>query len=504
MFSIDVDGIGKKLAGFGVGAGIFAIGKASIQLAADAEQASVAFEVLTGSAEKASKLIADMRRLDQSSPLAFTDFQQASKTMIAFGVDTDQVKKRLAQLSAISMGSAERFQSLALAFSQTSASGRLMGQEVLQFVNAGFNPLMQISQMTGESMVELKKRLEAGGISVEEVGRAFDAATEKGGLFYGMNEKIAQTTAGQLAKLQGDFKMLGMEIGNGLVPVLKQSVELIRQFTAEPGIIRDIAIAAGDGSEYVFAALRMALSGGDMTGMDALTERIAERDAKLKAESYLYKPSKADQEKIDKRMKALEEEAAQKKRIQQITDEAIEADNQRFELSEQRIEELRKEVELQKAKNAGIHDEIALRAKSLGYNEKAVEKMIALEKELQELKDEPKQKARAEALIAETDPFKKLVDGLEEAAKLFSDGFLNKAQFDAILGKAAEEESKKDSPQRRETPTVMAGSVEAYKLLLEKDRNRDREIEIANAQKNLLASIDRELRNRGVLGVVKK
>ena len=77
------------------------------------------------------------------------------------------------------MGNAERFQRLALAFSQVSAAGKLQGQDLLQMVNAGFNPLQEISKKTGESMLELKERMSDGRISLKEVEEAMKSATSE-------------------------------------------------------------------------------------------------------------------------------------------------------------------------------------------------------------------------------------------------------------------------------------------------------------------------------------
>ena len=502
-FSVNVGGLGKAMAGIGAGIGFAGLAKASIQLAADAEQSTVAFEVLTGSAEKAQRLVRDFRKLDQESPLAFTDFQQAAKTLIGFGVETGDVTKRLEQLSAISMGNAERFQTLSLAFSQTSAAGRLMGQEVLQFVNSGFNPLQQISKMTGESMADLKKRMEEGKISVSEVGRAFDAAVAKGGMFYQMNERIAKTTAGQLAKLQGDFKLMGIELGNELIPVLKDSIDLIREFSSDDGALVGVTRGLADGFGLLAGSLKL-IATGDFSGLDALTDRIMERDANLKAQSFVHKMTEDEKERFDKRMKQLDEEKRMQEEVRSIIEQGIADDWKAQELSSKKIEELQKEIELQKQKNLGVHDEIKMKADAIGYSQKEREEMRKLMQELEELKSEPAQKARAKALVEEVSPFESMMVKAEEAARLMGKGFLDQIQYSHILNKIVAESVNNDLPDRRDTPTAMAGSVEAYKIFLERDQDRAKEREIAFRSEQTLKGIHQELKNRGVLGVAKR
>ena len=58
------------------------------------------------------------------------------------------------------MGNNEKFSSMTLAFAQMSAAGRLMGQDLNQMINAGFNPLQVISEKTGKSIAVLKKEMD--------------------------------------------------------------------------------------------------------------------------------------------------------------------------------------------------------------------------------------------------------------------------------------------------------------------------------------------------------
>ena len=84
-----------------------------------------------------------------------------------------------------------------------TASGRLMGQDLLQMINAGFNPLSEISRKTGKSIGVLKEEMEKGKISAEMVTQAFYSATQAGGQFHGMTEKMGQTAAGKWSTLLG-------------------------------------------------------------------------------------------------------------------------------------------------------------------------------------------------------------------------------------------------------------------------------------------------------------
>jgi len=210
--------------------------KQAISFASEAEQTRIAFEVMTGSISTAQMLMDQFKALDVQSPINAGDFASAAKTLMQFGLAAESIPGILSSMSAISLGNTQQFQSLSLAFGQVAANGRLMGGELLQMVNAGFNPLQEISRTTGIAMVDLKKQMEAGGISADMVAKAFMTATEEGGRFAGMNERLANSIAGQYSKIEGDIKALAVEVGTELIPLLSKASEGLRQlFQTESG-----------------------------------------------------------------------------------------------------------------------------------------------------------------------------------------------------------------------------------------------------------------------------
>lgn len=221
-----------SLAGIGVagGAALTAFIVSSSKAAADVEDLGIQFEVLTGSAKTAADLMKTFREEEEKSALNLSDYATAAKTMLAFGASVDGIMPALRMIGDISMGNSERFGSLALAFAQTTAAGRLMGQEVLQFVNAGFNPLEQIARDTGRSMQDLKKDMEDGAITVDMVKQAFISATSEGGRFYKAIEKGSDTTNAKINKLGAAVTQLQVSFGTGFNKGLKDALDASNNF----------------------------------------------------------------------------------------------------------------------------------------------------------------------------------------------------------------------------------------------------------------------------------
>ena len=134
----------------------------------------------------------------------------AQKTMMSFGIEGEKAFSTLKQIGDIAMGDSQKMQSLALAFSQATSAGKLQGQDLMQLINAGFNPLNEISKHTGESMASLKEKMSKGQISAEMLAQAFAWATEEGGLFYQGAEKAGDSTMGRINQLKENQKSLRM------------------------------------------------------------------------------------------------------------------------------------------------------------------------------------------------------------------------------------------------------------------------------------------------------
>lgn len=241
----------------------------SIKLAVEAEEAAVAFEVLTGSINDGALLLQKVRAFSERSPVTFGAAQQAAKTMLSFGVEVQQVEKNLQMLSDVTGGNNERFKMLSLSFSQMSAAGRLMGQDLLQMVNAGFNPLQQISKTTGESLIDLKKRMEDGGISSEEVRQAFIDATEAGGMFHGMTERLAETMGGKLNIALSDMEKAGVAAGQAMSTLV---ITLTDGFSEGAGVLSSMVGTVeklSDGLAFSVASIRDLGGNFSMAGIAA-------------------------------------------------------------------------------------------------------------------------------------------------------------------------------------------------------------------------------------------
>lgn len=188
------------------------LGSEIIRVRGEFQSMQTAIETLVGKG-MSDKLLPQIKELAKISPLTMSDMIGAEKMMLGFNIQAEDTIKYLKAISDISMGESSKFNSLTLAFSQMSAAGKLMGQDLNQMINAGFNPLQIISEKTGKSIATLKDEMSKGAISAEMVQQAFIDATSAGGKFYNMSENASKTINGQISMMQDALDNAFNEIG---------------------------------------------------------------------------------------------------------------------------------------------------------------------------------------------------------------------------------------------------------------------------------------------------
>ncbi len=197
----------------------------SIGAGMERQQIQTSFDVLTGSEQSGQVLTKQLVDLQKNTILGSEVFSNA-QTMLGFGFKDTEILENMKMLGDVSMGNADRMKSITLVFSQIRAAGRLTGQDLLQLVNAGFNPLEQMTQRTGKSMAQLRDEMSSGNISFKDVRQAFIDATGEGGKFNNMLETIAETPAGKMAQLSGAWNEFKVNAGQAFMPLATMTMDL--------------------------------------------------------------------------------------------------------------------------------------------------------------------------------------------------------------------------------------------------------------------------------------
>lgn len=178
------------------------------------------FKVMLGNEELAAAKLSELRKMAASTPFALSDLTEGTQILLQFGIAADDTTDVLKQLGDISLGNADKLQTLVRAYGKMSSAHKVTLENVNMMIDAGFNPLNQICEATGESMSDLYKRISDGRVSFEELQYAVQAATSEGGQFYNGMLEASQTFSGRMSTLKDNVAALTGELTSGLFAAL--------------------------------------------------------------------------------------------------------------------------------------------------------------------------------------------------------------------------------------------------------------------------------------------
>lgn len=182
--------------------------KSGVDYNATMESYLTNFKVMLGSEEAAATKLSEIRKMAASTPFSLDDLTSGTQTLLQFGIAADDTTGVLQRLGDISLGNAEKLQTLTRAYGKMSSAQKVTLENVNMMIDAGFNPLNQICDATGESMSDLYKRISDGKVSFSELEAAVEAATSQGGQFYNGMLEASQNFNGRLSTLTDNTKAL--------------------------------------------------------------------------------------------------------------------------------------------------------------------------------------------------------------------------------------------------------------------------------------------------------
>lgn len=213
------------------------------QVGMAAEKTNISFKVLLGSQEAAKQMLDDIGAMDMKKVYGLETTQEATKQMLNFGVESNKVLGYLSQLGDIAGGDKQKLSALGLVFGQVTAAGKLSGQDLLQFINAGFNPLKELEALTGKSYAELQDQMSKGQITADMVALAMQRATGEGGKFFGMTQQQSQTTAAKLTDMYSSIQEGALKIWAAIQPIFDDVVDLFSQIV--PPVMDVVSVVIG-------------------------------------------------------------------------------------------------------------------------------------------------------------------------------------------------------------------------------------------------------------------
>lgn len=290
---LKMDGLMGKLAASA--AGLFAVDKIKdfvSQLAlvrGEYQQLEVAFETMLGSKSKADALMGQLIDTAATTPFEMSEVAEASKMLLAYGMEGDKVNETLIRLGDIAAGLSMPLKDLAFLYGTTMVQGRLYTQDLNQFLGRGIPLADELAKQFGKNKSEVKKLVEEGKIGFPEVQKAIEALTGEGSKFGGLMDKQSKTISGQMSNIEDAWEQMFNEIGKSqegnISGVLDITGKLIENWRTIGKVVLTAAAAIGayKAAVVTLAAIHKVSETGKVltTGQQLRSVLTLEQQAKL-------------------------------------------------------------------------------------------------------------------------------------------------------------------------------------------------------------------------------
>jgi len=197
-----------------------AVGTMAVKQAANFEKLQTTLNVLTGSAEEGARAFERLVQFSAKTPFQLADLTKVNNTLMGFGLTTDEAFDSLSMLGDVAGIVGGDLQSIAIAFGQAAAEGRVMTRDLRQFINNGVPILQVLSEEMGVAEGAIMDMASEGKITFELLDRAFKNATAEGGKFEGGMETLSGTLNGLFSTLKDNVNIALAELGQEIADTL--------------------------------------------------------------------------------------------------------------------------------------------------------------------------------------------------------------------------------------------------------------------------------------------
>lgn len=187
------------------------------------ENASVAFETMLGSADAAQAHIKAMKDFAFNTPFQYSDVEQYSAQLIAFGYNAQQSLKIMKSIGDASAGlgmGAEGLNRLTTVIGQIKAKGRVQSDELLQLYEARIPALDILSQASGKSKAKVQADVTAGIVPAQQAIDAILSYMDK--KYGGLMDKQSKTLGGLWSNFVERTKFASADAVTPLAQALEQ------------------------------------------------------------------------------------------------------------------------------------------------------------------------------------------------------------------------------------------------------------------------------------------
>jgi tape measure domain-containing protein len=201
------------------------------------EQIEVGLETVTGSAQKATAVMNQMREDAIETPFSVKSLSKLNQMLLSTGLSADRSRELILNLGeAVSAtgGGNEELSRMAVNLQQIKNLGHATSMDLRQFAFAGIDIYGLLAEEMGVARKEVQK-MEASEITFQNIEDALAGAAEEGGRFAGAMEKQANTLRGRWEAFTETIELNAAAFleSSGTIDLFKNSLQFASNFASD-------------------------------------------------------------------------------------------------------------------------------------------------------------------------------------------------------------------------------------------------------------------------------
>lgn len=200
--------------------GLRSVATQSIQVYSHFESMQKGLETFFQSADKGKAKFDELRKFSNETTFGVDELASAFTTLANVGTDVDTITQKLTMLGNISGGDKQKFADLVSIYSKILSVGK-----------AGSEQIQQLA-MRGIPIYDMLKKIGVSGTATgEQITKAFEEMTKKGGQFYNAMNDINNTIIGKEGFISDYWKEMlsNFAEASGLADVYKSVLDTVKE-----------------------------------------------------------------------------------------------------------------------------------------------------------------------------------------------------------------------------------------------------------------------------------
>lgn len=196
-----------------------------INIRGEFQKTEIAFSTMLGDGAKAKQLMGQMVDLAAKTPFSLQDVSSGAKQLLAFQIPAKEVVDTLTRMGNIASGLGVPLSRINLVYGQVKAKGKLMGDDLRQFTEAGIPMVAELAKKFNKTTAEISAMVSAGKIGFKDVKDVLFSLTNEGGMFFNLMEKQSASVSGKISNLEDAWDQMLNKMGEANEGILNDAID---------------------------------------------------------------------------------------------------------------------------------------------------------------------------------------------------------------------------------------------------------------------------------------